>query len=65
MNAIRRTALVVVVPAAEPLVADLRMQHDRMTALGVPANSTVLHPFTPKRDALWPAPDRCARHARP
>ena len=50
MSDLRRTALVVVVPAAESLVADLRMQHDRMAALGVPAHVTVLHPFTPHVD---------------
>lgn len=50
MNAIRRTALVVVVPAAEALVGELRLQHDRMAALGVPAHVTVLHPFTPDVD---------------
>jgi 2'-5' RNA ligase len=47
MNDIRRTALVVVVPVAEALVGDLRLQHDRMAALGVPAHVTVLHPFIP------------------
>lgn len=46
----RRTALVVVVPAAESLVASLRLQHDRMAALGVPAHVTVLHPFAPDVD---------------
>jgi hypothetical protein len=50
MSVLRRTALVVVVPAAEALVGDLRLQHDRMAALGVPAHVTVLHPFTPNVD---------------
>ncbi len=40
-----RSALVFVVPEAEPVVAPLRRQHDRMSALGVPAHVTVLHPF--------------------
>lgn len=48
---IRRTALVVLVPEAEAMVAPLRMRHDRMAALGVPAHVTVLHPFTPLVDA--------------
>ena len=50
MTAVRRTALVIVVAQAEELVADLRLQHDRMAALGVPAHVTVLHPFTPNVD---------------
>jgi 2'-5' RNA ligase len=60
---IRRTALVVVVPAAESLVGPLRLQHDRMAALGVPAHVTVLHPFAPNLDdAIAGTLDRlCAR----
>jgi 2'-5' RNA ligase len=50
VTSLRRTALVIVVPDAEPLVGDLRMRHDRMAALGVPAHVTVLHPFTPMVD---------------
>ena len=45
-----RSALVVLVPEAEPLVAELRLVHDRMAARGVPAHVTVLHPFKPVVD---------------
>lgn len=40
-----RSALVVLVAAAEPLVASHRFVHDPMAARGVPAHVTVLHPF--------------------
>ncbi len=40
-----RSALVVLVPAAEPFVETLRQRHDPMSARGVPAHVTVLHPF--------------------
>ncbi|NQY56448.1 MAG: 2'-5' RNA ligase family protein [Ilumatobacteraceae bacterium] len=40
-----RSALVVLVPEAEPLVAEHRVRHDRMAARGVPAHVTILHPF--------------------
>ena len=40
-----RSALVVLVPEAEPLVAGLRLVHDPMASRGVPAHVTVLHPF--------------------
>ena len=40
-----RSALVVLVPEAEPLVAGLRAVHDHMARLGVPAHVTALHPF--------------------
>jgi hypothetical protein len=43
----RRTALIVPVPEAEPRVAELRLRHDPMAALGVPAHVTVLFPFAP------------------
>jgi len=46
-----RSALVVLVPAAEPLVAKLRLEHDHVAALGVPAHVTVLHPFRTSLDA--------------
>lgn len=46
----RRTALVVTVPEAHPVVDDLRRQHDPMTVLGVLAHVTVLHPFRPEID---------------
>jgi hypothetical protein len=41
----RRTALIVEVPEAEPAVGELRLQHDRSAALGVPAHITILFPF--------------------
>jgi hypothetical protein len=41
----RRTALIVEVPEAEPVVGELRLQHDRSAALGVPAHITILFPF--------------------
>lgn len=39
------SALVVLVPEAEPLVQDLRARHDPSAADGVPAHVTVLVPF--------------------
>lgn len=39
------TALIVVVPAAEPLVADLRARWDPSAAEGVPAHVTIAVPF--------------------
>ncbi len=39
------SALVVCVPEAEPLVADLRLRFDHSAAEGVPAHVTVLVPF--------------------
>ena len=44
-DAVTRSALVVLVPAAEPVVATLRCSHDPMSGRGVPAHVTVLHPF--------------------
>lgn len=40
-----RTALIVVVPEAEPAVGALRFQHDWSAPLGVPAHVTILFPF--------------------
>ena len=40
-----RTALIVVVPEAEPAVGKLRLAHDWSAALGVPAHITILFPF--------------------
>ena len=39
------SAFVVTVPAAEPLVRDLRNRFDATAKLGVPAHITVLYPF--------------------
>jgi hypothetical protein len=47
---VTRSALVVVVPDAEPLVGDHRLAHDPMTGRGVPAHVTILHPFRPVVD---------------
>jgi 2'-5' RNA ligase len=43
----RRTALIIAVPEAEPAVAALRLQHDPMARLGVPAHITIHFPFAP------------------
>ncbi len=42
--------MVVVVPAAEPLVGAHRMQHDPTAARGVPAHVTILYPFRTELD---------------
>ncbi len=48
-----RTALVVVVPEAEPLVGRLREQYDHPAGgLGVPAHVTLLFPFGDDADGL-------------
>jgi 2'-5' RNA ligase len=39
--------LIVAVPEAEPAVAELRLEHDPMARLGVPAHITILYPFAP------------------
>jgi 2'-5' RNA ligase len=48
---VAETALLVPVPAAEPLVQAHRLAHDPVAPLGVPAHITVLYPFIPP-DAL-------------
>ena len=50
-----RSALVVLVEAAEPLVAAHRKIHDPMAARGVPAHVTALHPFRPVVDEVTAA----------
>ncbi|MGW5687161.1 2'-5' RNA ligase family protein [Nonomuraea sp. NPDC003754] len=45
---IGETALVVTVPAAEPVVGRWRERHDPSAAYGVPAHVTVLTPFLPR-----------------
>ena len=40
-----QTALIVVVPEAEPVVGAIRARFDPSAALGVPAHVTLLHPF--------------------
>jgi 2'-5' RNA ligase len=42
---LRRTALIVAVPEAEPAVGALRLAHDLSAALGAPAHITILFPF--------------------
>ena len=44
------TALVVLVPDAEPVVAEHRLRHDPAAADGVPAHVTVLYPFRAEVD---------------
>ena len=44
-GSLARTALIVVVPEAEPAVGELRRSHDWSAARGVPAHVTVLFPF--------------------
>jgi len=43
----QRTALLIPVPAAEPLVAPWRMKYDISAAEGVPTHITLLYPFVP------------------
>jgi 2'-5' RNA ligase len=45
MDAPRESALLVPVPAAEPLVGEIRIAYDPAAALGVPAHITLLYPF--------------------
>jgi len=41
------TALVIVVPEADPVVSEWRAQHDWSAQRGVPAHITLLYPFVP------------------
>ncbi len=43
----RRTALVIVVSVAGPLVGEVRAQYDPVAARGMPPHITVLYPFAP------------------
>ena len=45
LHTLAESGLIVVVPEAEPLVSDLRLQYDESARLGVPAHITVLYPF--------------------
>jgi len=45
-----RTALIVAVPEAEPLVGEWRAKHDWSAQHGVPAHITLLFPFVPTDD---------------
>lgn len=49
-----RSAVIVPVPAAEPVVASYRRELDRAASWGVPAHVTVVFPFAPG-DELSPA----------
>jgi hypothetical protein len=42
---VAESALLVPVPAAEPLVREHRLAHDPVAPLGVPAHITILYPF--------------------
>lgn len=44
------SALVVLIPEAEPLVQDFRKLYDPSAAWGVPAHVTILYPFIPPQD---------------
>lgn len=46
------TALVVLVPEAEPLVAAHRLRHDPSATVGVPAHVTLLYPFRSEVDDI-------------
>ena len=47
-----RTALVVVVPEAEPLVGPLRSRYDRADETSIPAHVTLVFPFGDRADGL-------------
>ena len=42
-----RSALVILVPEVDPLVAAYRQRHDPSAARGMPAHITLLYPFLP------------------
>jgi 2'-5' RNA ligase len=53
VRTVRRSAILVVVPEVEPIVAAHRLKYDPMAARGVPAHVTVLFPFrVPVDDAV-------------
>lgn len=58
------TAVVVLVPEAEPLVAPYRLKLDRAAAWGVPAHVTVLYPFLDPARLDADALERLARAVR-
>lgn len=47
MTRIPESALVILVPEAEPIVKSFRDRYDPSAALGVPAHITILYPFIP------------------
>ena len=58
-----RSALIVAVPEAEPVVAAHRERLDRAASWGVPAHVTILYPFLPPGDIDEPARAAIAREA--
>jgi len=56
----RHTALIVVVPEAEPVVRHHRAVLDRFFQCGVPAHVTVVHPFVPLAEVDCALLDRLA-----
>jgi len=60
-----QTALVVLVPEAEPLVADVRRRFDRSAVRGMPAHVTVLYPFRHPDDVSPELLHRLARGFSP
>lgn len=52
------SALVVLVPAAEPCVGALRLRYDPVARLGMPAHVTLLHPFVDPREITAAIVDR-------
>jgi 2'-5' RNA ligase len=57
----KASALVVLLPAAEPVVGTWRQRLDPAAALGVPAHVTVLYPFLPPSELTDGALDELAR----
>lgn len=47
LRMLRESAIIVPVLEAEPIVAPLRLQHDKSARLGMPAHITLLYPFHP------------------
>jgi 2'-5' RNA ligase len=64
-EAAHEQALVITVPAVEPLVARIRSQHDPTAALGMPAHITINYPFLPERtispEVIVTLAELCAR----
>ena len=60
MNAHELSTLFAPVPAAEPVVADIRREHDWPAREGVPAHVTLLGPFLPPREIDDDVVDRLA-----
>jgi 2'-5' RNA ligase superfamily len=59
------TALVVLIPEAEEIVAPYRLQHDPVSGRGVPAHVTVLFPFVSPvdPDSARRVGETCVQHA--